>query len=734
VGGTFHSAGAGNAIRGAGRTTGSASAHGKTGSSSGSASGPFNPSALAGLQPAAAKTQHRVGNQTSADGHPLRTTKEPSGGIPGLEELNPANAPPWLRPFLYVLLGASIALLVGLLAPKSVRRRFLRKFAPKADSAGIVAGAPPLPVRTIVRRFWPFARPYRGSLLLMLLLVPVAPVIAATSVLVFKYLVDHVLVPHDFGPFPWVAAAYVGLTLVGGIASFLDDYLSTLIGERFILDLRTHVFRHVQDLSLDFFERRRLGDVMSRLTSDVESIEDLMLSGVASAIGYLLRIAIFAGLLFYLRWDLAVLSLAVAPIFLVAGRRFARLRRAAAREIRRRSGAMSSVVEESFSNVQLVQAYNRQSTEVARFRREGQGSLVAELASTRLKAVYGPLVELVELAGALLIVGVGTWELARGWLTLGALLAFLALLTQLYRPVRGLGRLDHGISSAVAASERIIELLDQQTAVVEPDGARAIGRARGAIEFDDVTFRYPDAHADVLNDVSFAVEPGELLAIVGPSGAAKSTLAKLLLRFYDPTRGAVLLDGTDLRQLTLESLREQIAVVFQETLVFDASIADNIAYGRHSATLEEIAAAADAAALTPFIATLPDGLHTPIGQKGRRLSGGQRQRIAIARAFLRNAPVLLLDEPTTGLDAESAAQVVEPLRRLADGRTTIVISHDLALARQASHILVVDAGRIVEFGTHAELVSHDGLYRWLYELRGGEHEPAVTDREPMAPA
>jgi ATP-binding cassette, subfamily B, bacterial len=354
--------------------------------------------------------------------------------------------------------------------------------------------------------------------------------------------------------------------------------------------------------------------------------------------------------------------------------------------------------------------------------------------------VYGPIVEAVELAGALLIVGVGTWELARGWLTLGALLAFITLLTQLYRPVRGLGRLDHGISTAVASAERIIELLDQQPGVVETASPRAIGRARGSIELDGVTFRYPEGHADTLSDVSFTVSPGDLLAIVGPSGAAKSTLVKLLLRFYDPTRGAVLLDGIDLRQLTLESLRDQIAVVFQETLVFDASIEDNIAYGRGSATREEITAAADAAALTPFIETLPEGLCTVVGQKGRRLSGGQRQRLAIARAFLRNAPVLLLDEPTTGLDAESAAQIVGPLRQLADGRTTIVISHDHALARHATQILVVDGGRIIESGTHAALIAHDGLYRWLYELGAGERkvgpegDPVAPEREPMAPA
>jgi ABC-type multidrug transport system fused ATPase/permease subunit len=638
------------------------------------------------------------------------------------------------------MLGASIAVLVALIAPPSVRRRVFRKLAPKAGAGTIVPETPPLPVKTILRRFWPFARPYRTSLLLMLLLVPVAPLVAAAGVLLFKYLVDHVLVPHDFGPFPWVAAAYAGLTLLGGVASFFDDYLATLIGERFILDLRTHVFRHVQNLSLDFFEHRRLGDVIARLTDDVESIEDLVLSGVTSALGYLLRIAFFAGLLFYLRWDLAVLSLAVAPIFLVLGRRFARLRRAAGREIRRRSGAMSAVVEESFSNAQLVQAYNRQSTEVERFHQEGLGNLAAELASTRLKAVYGPLVELVELGGALLIIGVGTWELERGWLTLGGLLAFIALLTQLYQPVRGLGRLDHGISSAVASSERIIELLDQQPGVVESTGARVMGRARGLVELDAVTFRYPGAASDALHDVSLTVAPGELVAIVGPSGAAKSTIAKLLLRFYDPTRGAVLLDGADLRQLTLDSLREQIAVVFQETLVFDASIRANIAYGRASATRAEIAAAAEAAALGPFVETLPDGLETVIGQKGRRLSGGQRQRIAIARAFLRKAPVLLMDEPTTGLDGESAAQILDPLRRLAEGRSTIVISHDLTLARQATRILVVEHGRIVESGTHEALVGGDGLYHSLYELRAGDRQPISSDgspvpeRDPMAPA
>ena len=628
-----------------------------------------------------------------------------------------------MRPFLYALLGSAIALLAAVAVPPGVRRRFLAKFVPVPEGATIVASSPPVGVRTIFRWFWPFARPYRGWLLVMLALLPIGPAVAAVGVLLFKRLVDHVLVPHDFGSFPTLAGAYVALTLLGGAASFFDEYLSTLIGERFVLDLRTHLFRHVQNLSLDFFERRRLGDVITRLTGDVASIENIVLSGVTSILGYLLRIAFFAGLLFYLRWDLAVVSLAIAPIFLVTGRRFARRRRAAAREVRRRSGAMSAVAEESFSNIQLVQAYNRQATETERFRTESQGSLAAQLASTRLRAVYGPIVELVELAGALLIVGIGTWELSRGWISLGGLLAFLALLSQLYSPVRGLGRLDSSISSAAASAERIIELLEQQPRVVESAGARTVERSAGGVEIDSVSFRYPGEEAEALTDVSFTVAPGAYVAIVGPSGAGKSTLTKLLLRFYDPSRGALLLDDVDLRTMTLASLRDQIAVVLQETLVFDATIAENIAYGRRGATDDEIAHAADAAALSPFLASLPDGLNTLVGQKGRRLSGGQRQRVAIARAFLRDAPILLLDEPTTGLDADAAGQIIDPLRRLAAGRTTIVISHDLALTRESDLILVLKRGRVVEQGDHATLLAHDGLYRWLYQLRAGEREP-----------
>ena len=563
------------------------------------------------------------------------------------------------------------------------------------------------------------------------MLIALVPLVDTAMIWMFKVVVDQVLVPQDFGPFVWIAAAYIGLTLLAGALGFADDYLANWIGERFLLDLRTRFFAHLQGLSLDFFDRRRLGDLISRLTGDIASIEAFVLSGVTDALSYLLRILLFSAALFYLQWDLALVSLLVAPLFWFAAKRFSRAIKVASREKRRRSGSISAVAEESLSNAALVQAYGQEETEVQRFHRENLGSYKAEMASTRLKALYTPLIDLIELSGALLVIGLGTWELSQGHLTLGGLLVFMTFLTQLYSPVRGLSRLVNRIHAASAAAERIIEMLDQQPSVVESSGAVDLGRAQGRLELDHVTFRYPDTERNAVSAVSLAVEPGEVLALVGPSGAGKSTLTKLLLRFYDPHFGRIALDGRDLRELTLGSVRDNVALLLQETLVFDGTIYENIAYGRRHATREQVEAAAIAADAHQFISELPDGYETEIGQKGRRLSGGQRQRIAIARAMIRDAPVLILDEPTTGVDAESGSRIMGPLRRLIGGRTTIVISHNLVTVRDADRIAVLESGRVVELGSHDELISREGTYARLYRLhhRGADEEssPAVVE-------
>jgi ABC-type multidrug transport system fused ATPase/permease subunit len=573
--------------------------------------------------------------------------------------------------------------------------RLHRLLVPVSDGPELVRAAPVVAIRTIFTRFWPDLRPYRRRILIGLGLLAVVPAIETAEIWLFKLVVDDVLVPRELAALLPLVLAYVGLTLVGGFLSFGDDYLAAWVGERFLLDLRTRVFAHLHTLSAHTLDRRRLGDLLARLTSDVQAIESFVLTGIATALSAVLRILFFGGALFFLSWKLALASLVVAPLFFFLARSFSRLVKHTAREKRRRTGSLTAVAEESLGNAAIVQVLNRQDDEVARFRREGESIVEAELAATRIRGLFTPLIDLVELLGAMTVIGLGVWALTAGELTLGGLLVFLTYLSQMYGPVRDLSSLSNTIFAASAGAERIIELLEERPGVADAPGAHPLRRVAGHLELRAVSFRYPGARRDALADVSLHVRPGETVAVVGPSGAGKSTLARLLLRFDDPTAGAVMLDGHDLREVTLESLRTHVGLLLQETLLPDATIHEAIAHGRPGADAAEVEAAARAAGAHDFIAALGDGYATRLGQRGRMLSGGQRQRIAIARALVRDTPVLVLDEPTTGLDDAAKAAVLGPLRTLARDRTTIVISHDPDVYEWADRVVELSEGRLV---------------------------------------
>jgi ATP-binding cassette subfamily B protein len=573
-------------------------------------------------------------------------------------------------------------------------------------------------MREIFRRFWPFTATRRGWLVLALLLALAGPAVTTAGIYLLKIVVDDVLIPGRFDLFGWIALAYLSLSVVENLLGGADRILSTWLSQRFLVDLRLHLLRHLQSLSPEFFSRSRLGDVLARLSGDVSAIEGFIVSGTTDFASLVLQLFFFVAALFFLQWQLALVSIVVCPLFWVVARYFSRRIKAISRERQKRSGAIASVAEQVLSNIALVQAYGRTDHETGRFHQEVEGKYRAEMRAARLRAVYAPAIDLIELAGLLAVLGTGAWLISRDQFTVGGLLAFLAYLSQLYSPVKGLGSLLNAAYSASAGAERVLEVLDEQPGVSDRPDAQEVGRLQGRVQLDEVGFRYPGRTSPALDGLSLTAGPGDVVALVGASGAGKSTVVKLLLRFYDPSSGCIRVDGHDVRDLTLSSLRSNIAVLLQETLVLDGTVRDNIAYGVPEATDADVERAARAADAHDFITALPDGYASRVGERGRTLSGGQCQRLAIARAMLRNAPVLILDEPTTGLDAGSTDRILEPLRRLMAGRTTIIVSHNLATVREATQILVLDHGQVVERGTHSELLRHGGQYRELWRLAG----------------
>jgi ATP-binding cassette subfamily B protein len=548
-------------------------------------------------------------------------------------------------------------------------------------------------LRGIFHRFWSYTRGDRRRLLaggFFALLVSGGEV---GTVVVFETITNKVLGQGRTAAFWPLAGAWLGIAVTTSAAMFASGYLTSLASERFLLRLRDSVFAHAQRLSPDFFGRQRLGDLMVRLIDDVEVIEALVSSGFVQTVTAAVSVVLFAAAAVVIQWQLALVTFVVAPLFWLASKGFSgRLGQATGRE-RAASGSLSSAVEESLANQAVVQAYNQQSEQAGRLHEVGVSWLRAKMAEIKLHSTYSPVVNVIETMCILIVFGFGAWEVAGHRLSLGGLLSFAILLTYIYPEVQGLSGYRVTIAASRASAHRVTEILEFSPLV--SDGAAALtgARVRGRIEFDNVTFAYPGADRTTLEGLSFTAEPGRLLAVIGPSGAGKSTVASLLLRFYDPAKGRILLDGCDIRDLSLRSLRDNVTLLQQENLLFAGTVRDNIAYGRHGATEAEVRAAARAAGAHDFITALPRGYDTPVGQRGRLLSGGQRQRIAIARAVLRDTPVLILDEPTTGLDPAGVRRLIGALGKVAAGRTTILITHNLGLAAIADDVVSLDAGR-----------------------------------------
>ncbi|MEU5210341.1 ABC transporter ATP-binding protein [Streptomyces sp. NPDC020742] len=579
-----------------------------------------------------------------------------------------------------------------------------------------------------LRRFWPLTRGDRRWIILVCLAAIVAALAETAAILFFAQLTDNALQKGSVNAFWQPAALWLGVAVLGAVVGYLGNSLAAWVAERFVMRLRARTFAHLQELPPHFFQRSRRGDLVERMTGDVDAIEQLVVTGFVQAAAALFGILFYAGAALLLRWDLALVTFVLAPLFWIATRRFTGRVKEVSRRERAADGAITAVVEEGLVNVVLTQAYNRQRDEEQRLDRQARSWFRASVTSARLNQLYEQFVEVLETLCVLAIIGLGAWEISAGRMTLGQLLAFAAFIGYLYPPIRSLGQLGLTATEATAASERLLEILDARPAVTDPAPSLIapprFRRAIGEVEARDVDFHYPGTPEDalVLRDFSFTAVPGELLVVTGPSGAGKSTLAALLLRFYDPDSGSVRLDDIPVHRFPLAQLRQNITLLPQDTLVLHDTVGENIACGRPHARAShaDVVRAARAADAHDFISALPDGYDTIIAPGTARLSGGQLQRVAIARAVLRDAPVLILDEPTTGLDVLATQRILAPLRRLAEGRTTIVITHDLDLAADADRILVLDRGRLVESGTHPQLLAQQGLYATLFHA----HPPA----------
>ena len=514
----------------------------------------------------------------------------------------------------------------------------------------------------------------------------------------------------------FAALAVIGIAAVGSISTYFEKYLTTSVGQWVMHDLRRTLYHHIQRLSLTYHDHKKTGDLISTVTSDIDAIQDFISSVLLGMVVNTLTLVGMLAVMFYLNWRFTLIALSVAPVLFVVVYSFTRRIKQASRAVRKKEGEVVSVVAEVLSSIRVVKAFSREDYEQERFERQSLESVETALRARSLKAKLAPIVEVLVAVGTSLVLWYGVHLVLRGEMTTGSLLVFIMYLGKMYKPMRELSKMTDTLSKTVVGYERIQEVLETERDVRNMRGARSAPPFKGAISFKHVNFNYAKDDR-ILQDVDFKIEPGQIAAFVGPTGAGKTTIASLVARFYDPVSGQVTIDGQDIRQYKLKSLRRQISFVLQETLLFHAPVWQNIAYGRPEASREEIIRAAKLASADEFIVRMPEGYDTMVGERGVTLSGGQRQRIAIARAIIREAPILILDEPSSGLDAASEEVVFEALAKLMEGKTAIVVAHRLATVRRADIIFVLDRGKIVERGTHDELLARGGLYSELYEIQ-----------------